>query len=102
MARCTISSKITCQSCGKQKANTRTAVVKGVYYKNVCNACLGSVDVSSNAAGYERRRGYEDNAQETIQPYDANGPNKEFLRLYPEQAKKVFSPEVIKQLKRKI
>lgn len=91
-----------CDSCGKRKANTITAMVNGVYYPHVCRNCLGGDDTSSNAAGFDRRRQYEDNAQDTIQPYDAAGPNPEFLRLYPDTAKKVFSPEIIKELKRKI
>jgi hypothetical protein len=41
--------------------------------------------IFSNAAGYERRRGYEDNAEDTIQPYDANGKAKQqnFLGFIP-------------------
>ena len=81
-----------------------SAIAGGVYYAHICRGCLGGYneDVSSNSAGYERRRGYEDNAQDTIQPYDANGPNPEFARLYPRQAAKVFSPETLEKLKRKI
>lgn len=95
-----------CDSCGKERINLKTAYIKGKYYKHICSFCVGEYEeddtISSNAAGYDRRRGYEDNAQDTIQPYDANGPNPEFARLYPEQAKKVFKPDVLKQLKRKI
>lgn len=93
-----------CESCGTMK-HTKTAVVNGKYYKNICGRCIGGSDdgVSSGSAGYERRRGYEDNAQDTIQPYDANGqPRVEFYRLYPEAAAKVFTPAEIAQVKRKI
>lgn len=93
-----------CEVCGTMK-HTKTAMVGGKYYKHICRRCLsGSEDgVSSNAAGYERRRGYEDNAHETIQPYDANGqPRVEFYRLYPEAAAKVFTPDEIAKVKRKI
>jgi hypothetical protein len=94
-----------CQSCNKQVSNYRTAVVNGTYYKVICARCLGDThdDISSNAAGFERRRGYEDNAQDTIQPYDANGqPRSEFARLYPDTAKKVFTDDELQQVKRKI
>lgn len=80
-------------------------MVGGKYYKSICDNCLDSSDddLSGNAASYERRRGYEDNAQDTIQPYDANGkPRVEFLRLYPAAALKVFGPKVVEELKRKI
>jgi hypothetical protein len=94
-----------CESCKQERLNIKTAVVNGKYYKAICANCLGDSvdDVSSNAAGYERRRGYEDNAQDTIQPYDPNGkPRSEFFRLYPEAAEKVFSKEELEQVRRKI
>lgn len=94
-----------CESCGKSFINTIVAMVNGKYYKSICSACIGysEDEISSNAAGYDRRRGYEDNAQDTVQPYDAVGkPNVEFLRLYPRAAAKVFGPAVTEQLKRKI
>lgn len=80
-------------------------MVGGRYYKAICSNCLGLAedDISSNAAGYDRRRGYEDNAADTIQPYDADGnPNVEFLRLYPKAGAKVFGKQVTERLKRKI
>lgn len=97
--------KTECESCHQLKAVTRTALVAGKYYRNICDNCLGAGndELSSNAAGYSRRRTYEDNAHETIQPYDANGqPRVEFLRLYPAAAAKVFSKDEIAKLKRKI
>lgn len=95
--------KHACESCLKLR-ETSTAVLAGHYYKHVCKACLGGTDdrLSGGSASFERRRGYEDNAQDTIQPYDGDKPNPEFLRLYPEAAAKVFKPEVINNLKRKL
>lgn len=93
-----------CESCHQLKPDTVAAVVGGIYHRNVCQCCLvGDVDqISGNAASFDRRRGYEDNAQDTIQPYDAKGPNSEFARLYPDKAKQVFKPEVLEELKRKM
>lgn len=92
-----------CNSCLTEKPNTVTAVVNGMYYPRVCHKCLGKDETSSNAAGYDRRRGYEDNAQDTVQPYDAAGNARlEFLRLYPVQARRVFSREVVEELKKKL
>lgn len=94
-----------CGSCNTMK-HTRTAMVNGKYYKCICSECIGESaaydGISSGVAGYERRRGYEDNAQDTIQPYDANGPSSEFARLYPGTAKKVFGEQVYNQLRSKI
>jgi len=91
-----------CQSCKQTKPHCRAAVVNGKYYSRICQGCLGGETLSSGAASYERRRGYEDNAQDTIQPYNAVGPNVEFLRLYPDTAKKVFTPEELEDLRRKL
>lgn len=93
-----------CDSCHKERLNITSAVVNGKYYRHICSFCLGDSvdDISGGAASFNRRRDYEDNAGDTIQPYDASGPNKEFLRLYPDAAKKVFSKKQIDELKRKI
>lgn len=93
-----------CESCHNEPG-VRTAVVGGKYYRHIGLRCLGAATdtFSSNAAGNERRRQYEDYAQDTLQPYDAMGrPNPEFFRLYPKTAEKVFTPEEIEQVKRKL
>jgi hypothetical protein len=92
-----------CQSCHAEPG-TRTAVVNGKYYAHIGLRCLGQSEdtVSSNAAGNERRRQYEDFAQDTIQPFDAKGPNPEFFRMYPASAAKVFTPQQIEDIKRKL
>lgn len=100
-----MSKGVVCQSCHKHKTHTKTAMVGGKYYKSICDNCLGVAEdsISSGSAGYARRRNYEDNAQDTLQPYDANGkPRVEFYRLYPEAALKVFGAAVVEELKRKI
>jgi hypothetical protein len=57
---------------------------------------------SSGVAQWNRRQDYSDHAADTVQPYTAAGPNVEFLRLYPESAKKQFKPDVIEKLKRQL
>lgn len=94
-----------CESCKKSKEDVSSAVINSHYYSRICTNCLGqsSEVVSSGIASYERRRQYEDYAQDTIQPYDANGkPRSEFYRLYPETASKMFTPDEIDEIKRKI
>lgn len=93
-----------CQKCGKPRLNIKSALLKGKYYSAICASCLTSKHdgISSNAAGYERRRGYEDYAQDTVQPYNANGPNSEFVRLYPRAAAKMFDKQTLDELKRQI
>lgn len=62
---------------------------------------MGDSIPSSGAASFNRRRGYEDYADETVQPYNAAGPNPEFARLYPEAAAKVFDASTLEKLKSK-
>lgn len=88
-----------CDACHKEKV-TVSAVVNGKYYPHICHACIGGTDISSGGASFDRRRDYEDNAQDTIQPYDAKGPNPEFARLYPKQAEHVYKPEVLAELRK--
>lgn len=94
-----------CQKCGNERINIKSAIFKGKYYSAICSSCLTSDidDISSNSAGYERRRGYEDYAQDTVQPYDSTGkPRKEFARLYPKAASKMFDKQTLDELKRQI
>lgn len=87
-------------------SDTISAVINGKYYPSITRAELaamqGDSHMNSGAAGFDRRRTYEDHADETIQPYNAAGPNAEFLRLYPESAEKVFNKETIEKLRRKL
>lgn len=52
--------------------------------------------------GWAQRRDYEDVADDAVQPYNANGPNSEFYRLYPDNAAKILTPEEIEWCKRQI
>ncbi len=93
-----------CSECGN--LNAVSAVVDGKYYPNICHSCLAgqsTIDFSSGAQSFDRRRQYEDNAQDTIQPYDAGGnPRAEFYRLYPKQAEKIFTKDEIEQVRSKL
>lgn len=93
-----------CKHENREKIST---IIEGKYYSNMCRDCLSSVhsnsSLSSGHQSFERRRTYEDYAQDAVQPYDAMGnPRSEFYRLYPEQAKKIFTPDEISKVKREI
>ena len=88
-------------------SDTISALVNGKYYENITRKEMaqltGGDGLSSGHQGYDRRRTYEDYAQDTVQPYDAAGkPRPEFYRLYPSQAEKVFSKSEIDDVKRSI
>jgi hypothetical protein len=93
---------VQCQKC-QAKTSCVSAISGGKYYKSICHGCLGGSGLSSGAQSHERRRQYEDYAQDTVQPYDAGGnPRPEFYRLYPDQAEKVFTRSEIEQVKTKL
>jgi hypothetical protein len=91
-----------CMNCLELVYETITAIYNGEYYTSICRGCLGDNQISSGAASFNRRRDWEDRAADTVQPYTASGPNVEFLRLYPDKARKMFSPKEITELERKI
>lgn len=83
---------------------TTSAIINGVYYPSITRKEMDELthnsSFSSGAQSNERRRQYEEHAQDTVQPYDAAGkPRAEFYRLYPEQASKVFTKDEITQVK---
>lgn len=95
-----------CVMC-KSSENVRQAIVGGIYYRQICNGCVADMQstnsFSSGFQGFDRRRQYEDHAQDTVQPWDAMGkPRAEFYRLYPRQALKLFSKDEIEQIKRQL
>lgn len=95
-------------SCSRCRSDVQvvSALVDGTYYSAICRNCIAGLSsnngLSSGASGYERRRQYEDYADETVQPYNAAGPNTEFYRLYPEQAEKIFTKDEIEEIRRQI
>lgn len=95
-----------CQQC-KTNDSAVSAMVGGKYYSGICRPCLsdlqGDNSFSSGFQGFDRRRQWEDHAQDTVQPWDASGkPNVEFLRLYPRQAEKMYNKEILQELRRKL
>jgi hypothetical protein len=94
-----------CELC-KQDTVCISSLLNGVYYKDICRSCLssgyGDSAPTSGAASFDRRRGYEDYADETIQPYTASGPNPEFARLYPRAAEKVYDKDTLEKIKSKL
>lgn len=94
-----------CESC--DSIEVVSAIVRGKYHPAICKTCLAGLyqhaSFSSGAQSFDRRRQYEDFAQDTVQPYDAAGnPRAEFYRLYPKQAEKVFTKDEIEKVRRMI
>jgi hypothetical protein len=88
-------------------SDTVSAYIDGEYYPSITRSDLALLEsagaFSSGVASFERRRQFEDNAQDTVQPYDAAGnPRPEFYRLYPAQAERTFSKADIERVKKQL
>lgn len=90
---------VDCQKC-QSRSSEVSGIIRGVYYENLCKVCV-SGQVSSAEASYDRQRDLEDHNGDMIQPYAGGEPNKEFMHLYPERSKQLFSPEQIDAAYRK-
>lgn len=86
-----------CMKCKSRKA-TKSGVLGGVYYSQLCDPCLinSRRSVSTGTASYNRQRDLEDHTDYMVQPYAGGKPNAEFIRLYPERANQLFTYEQMK------
>ena len=90
-----------CDKCTRRKG-TVSGVMRGVYYKNLCKFCLtGGQEVSSGQASFNRQRDLEDHAQDMVQPFVGGRANSDFIRLYPDSAKNLFTKDEIADAFRK-
>lgn len=82
---------------------TRSAVVDGEYCESLCDSCLlVNNKVSSGDARWSRTIDTEDHQADLMQPHNADGSvNTDFVKLYPKQAKAVFTSEQITKAMRK-
>ena len=88
-----------CESCHQNRPDTKSAVVNGIYYRNICQLCLaGRRQVSSGHARWSRSIDAEDNEWAIQQPWGADGlPNPKFIRLYPDKARNHFTEDEIRR-----
>lgn len=89
-----------CSVC-KTNPSELSAVVSGVFYKDLCRDCKALLhkgqSPSSGHARWERSIDAEDHEGDIQQPYNADGTiNVKFAKLYPKQAKELFSEEQIR------
>ncbi len=90
-----------CELCEKNPSSA-SAILNGKYYKNICNDCkLSNNRVSSGHAVWSRGVDLEDHEHEIQQPYNADGSiNTRFAKLYPKQAKALFTEVELRQAER--
>lgn len=87
-----------CEVCNKNTI-TKASIITDYYYKSICNSCYTRLthfkDPSSALATYDRSRDAEDHEAYMIQPYSGGKISAEFIHLYPERAKQMFTPKEI-------
>jgi hypothetical protein len=78
------------------------AIINGVYHRSVCSSCNGkSAVVSSGHARWMRSVDAEDHEADIQQPYNSDGTiNTRFAKLYPEQARALFSEDELRKAER--
>lgn len=91
-----------CEVCGRPAA--KGSIIDDFYYRHLCNNCYAKLtkmeSPSSGEAVYNRGRDAEEHEADGRQPYTNGKPDAEFIHLYPERAKQLFSPEQIDQAER--
>jgi len=90
-----------CAICHQNKGDS-SAIIGGVYYKRVCDRCkLRGAQASAGHARWSRSIDLEDHEHEIQQPYNADGTiNARFAKLYPAQAKILFTSEQLRDANR--
>lgn len=91
-----------CEVCSNSA--DRSSIIGGRYYKAICNDCYDKLadgtGPSSGQAAYDRDRDAEEHEADTRQPYTDGKADIDFIKLYPETAKKMFSDDEIRQAER--
>ena len=87
-----------CEVC-TTRTGFKATIVGEFYYKSICQPCydLLTVDqsVSSGQAEYDRGRDTEENEAAIMQPWSGGEVSKEFIQLYPERSRQLFSQDEI-------
>ena len=88
-----------CELC--DMPSVKASIINDYYYAHLCLACydmlISGSTVSSGEANYNRGRDFEDHLADGRQPYTDGKPDADFIKLYPETARKLFSDDDMKQ-----
>lgn len=87
-----------CQVC-KQRPGVKSSVINDAYYCSICEPCYEQLvsghEISSGHAEWERGRDFEDHEADVRQPFNNGKLDPEFVKLYPDTAHKIASPDEI-------
>lgn len=92
-----------CENC-QIRDSVKSSIIIGHYYRNICQQCYDNLTAiqsgSSGQAEYDRGRDAEEHEADMRQPYTDGKPDIEFIKLYPETARKLFNEEQINTAER--
>lgn len=87
-----------CEVC-KRTVPTKGSIIGDIYYRHICSTCYSDLmeyeKLSSGEAEYNRGRDAEEHEADYRQPYTDGEIDPEFVRLYPERAKQMWTAEEI-------
>lgn len=90
-----------CSNCKQPCDGTKSAVIGGVYYADICDTCAKSGAQQPHDAAFNREREREESAKEILQPFNPNGSiNQDFAYAYPEQAAEMFGEDKLKEVEK--
>ena len=69
-------------------------IKNGKFYKG---SAPKGVNINSQYKAYRQDQDRLDHAKDIIQPYKGNNPNPEFIREYPDNAKRYFNQQQIEE-----
>lgn len=87
-----------CPTCTKEVDTLRSSVHNGKYVSARCENCLASYKQSAvYARKHARDRDREDHRKDTIQRFEGDKVNPDFVRAYPKEAATQFGPEILRK-----
>lgn len=85
-----------CTSCGEDKP-LKTAIKSGVYLSNMCERCIANFSTSAIYARRNEREWQKKHyRKDTIQRFNGNDINPEYVRAYPEESRKQWGDDILR------
>lgn len=88
-----------CPICGREVDILRTAIKNGQLVSERCERCLdsfgGFADYARKGERDSQRRKF---GKDIIQKWEGTNPNPEYIKVYPEQSKKLWGDSVVRDL----
>lgn len=94
-----------CPICSTESDSLKTAIKDGQYVSERCERCISNFKAGAEfARRHEREWQKRHYKRDTIQRWDGDKPNEEFIREYPDVAVKQWGQDILRDygVKRKL